>query len=160
MLGLFKSTSFVDPQLGEFHRSRGAWYGSLKLDNAESPVPLVISGGRDGPDAEALRIAQSVPSDYASWRPAIERELFDHYTPYREAVAAEEMSAPSSGLPPIEAPSLVWLHTILVFVQVAPISGVLAVEIGYQVTWDEEHTLGARFRDGQLLELCGSVLAP
>lgn len=52
------------------------------------------------------------------------------------------------------------LHTILVFVQVTPISGVLAVEIGYQVTWDEEHTLGARFRGGQLLELCGSVLAP
>jgi hypothetical protein len=30
----------------------------------------------------------------------------------------------------------------------------------YRVAWDEEHALGARFRSGQLLELCGSVLAP
>jgi hypothetical protein len=34
------------------------------------------------------------------------------------------------------------------------------VEIGYEVAWDEGHTLGARFRDGQALELSGSVLAP
>jgi hypothetical protein len=46
------------------------------------------------------------------------------------------------------------------FVQVTPLSGVLTVEIGYRVGWDEEHTLGARFRSGQLLELCGSVLVP
>jgi len=159
MLEFFKSASFVDPQLGELHRSRGTWRGTLKLD-AEAPVPLVLSGGRAAPDAEALRIAQSVPSDYASWRPAIERELFDHYSPYAEAVAAGELNSPSSGLPPIDAPSSVWGHTTLAFVQVTPLGGVLTVEIGYRVAWDEEHTLGARFRAGQLLELCGSVLAP
>jgi hypothetical protein len=43
---------------------------------------------------------------------------------------------------------------------VAPLDGILTIEIGYQVAWDEEHTLGARIRDGALLELCGSVLAP
>ena len=159
MLGLFKSTSFVDPQLGELHRSRGAWRGTLKLDG-EAPVTLILSGSRAAPDAEALRIARSLPSDYASWRPAIERELFDHYSPYAETVAAGELDAPSSGLPPIDAPSSVWGHTTLAFVQVTPLGGVLTVEIGYRVAWDEEHTLGARFRAGQLLELCGSVLAP
>jgi len=159
MLGFFKSASFVDPQLGELHRSRGAWRGTLKLD-LEAPVPLVLSGGRTAPDADALRIARSIPSEYASWRPAIERELFDHYSPYAEAVAAGELDTPSSVLPPINAPASVWFHTTLAFVQVAPLSGILTVEIGYRVAWDEEHTLGARFRDGQMLELCGSVLEP
>jgi hypothetical protein len=159
MFGFFKSASFVDPQLGELLRSGGAWRGTLKLD-AEASVPLVLSGGRAAPDPEALRIARSIPSDYPSWRPAIERELFDHYSPCAEAVAAGELDPPSPGLPPIDAPSSVWPHTNLEFIQVAPLSGVLTVEIGYRVAWDEEHTLGARIRGGQLLELCGSVLAP
>ena len=159
MLGFFKSAPFVDPQLGELHRSRGAWRGTLKLDG-EALVPLVLSGDRAAPNAEALRIARSVPSDYPSWRPAIERELFDHYSPYAEAVATGQLDIPSSGLPPIDAPSSVWSHTMPAFVQVTPLSGVLTVEIGYRVAWDEEHTLGARFRSGQLLELCGSVLVP
>ena len=49
---------------------------------------------------------------------------------------------------------------ILMFGQNAPLSGVVTVDIGYRVTWDEEHTLCARIRDGQLLELCGNVLVP
>lgn len=159
MLGFFKSTPFVDPQLGELNRLRGAWRGTLKVDIGVA-VPLVLSGGRAAPDAEAMRIARSVPSDYPSWRPAIERELFDHYSPYAEAVAAGDLDPPISGLPPIDAPSSIWPHATLEFVRVAPLGGVLTVEIGYRVVWDEEHTLGARFRSGQLLELCGSILAP
>jgi hypothetical protein len=159
MFEFLKSTPFIDPQLGELRRSRGAWRGTLRL-GVEAPVPLVLCGGRAAPDAEGLRIARSVPSDYPSWRPAIERELFDHYSPYAEAVAAGELDPPSSGLPPIDAPAAVWPHTTLEFVQVAPLDGVLTVEIGYRVAWDEEHTLGARFRGGKLFELCGSVLAP
>jgi|ERR671919_1064321 hypothetical protein len=159
MFGLFKSAPFIDPQLGSFRRSRGAWRGALALDGA-APVPLVLSGGRAAPDAEALRIAHSLASEYASWRPMIARGLFEHYSPYAEAVAAGELDTPVSDLPSIDAPSSVWPHTSVEFVRVTPLDRVLTVEIGYRVTWDEEHTLGARFRDGQLLELCGSVLAP
>ena len=57
MFGFFKSASFVDPELGELHRSRGAWRGTLKLDT-ETSVPLVLGGGRAAPDPEALRIAR------------------------------------------------------------------------------------------------------
>ena len=159
MFEFLKPAAFVDPQLGELRRSRGAWRGTLKLDT-EAPVPLVLRGSRAAPDAEALRIARSLPAEYASWRPAIERELFDHYSPYAQAVAAGELDPPSPGLPPIDGPPSVWPHTTVEFVQVGPLDGVLTVEIGYRVAWDEEHTLGARFRDGRLLELCGSVLAP
>jgi uncharacterized protein DUF6985 len=159
MFGLFKSPPFVDPELGEFRRSRGAWRGTIKLHTV-TPVPLVLSGGRAAPNAEALRIARSIPSNYASWRPEIERALFEHYSPYAEAVAAGELVAAAESMPPIDVPSSVWPHTTLEFVQVSPLGGVLTVEIGYRVAWDEEHTLGARFRDGRLLELSGSVLAP
>ena len=159
MFSFFKTKPFVDSQIGELRRSRGKWRGRLKLDT-NSEVALVLSGGRSAPDAEALRIARSIPSDYPSWQPVIEKELFEHYSPYAEAVSAGEEDPPSSGLPHIEAPSAVWVHTTLEYVAVTSLDGILTVEIGYRVAWDEEHTLGARFQGGQLLELCGSVLAP
>ena len=86
--------------------------------------------------------------------------MFEHYSPYAEAVLAGEEEAPGGGLPRIERPSDVWRHVETVFVQVTPLDGRITLEIGYQVAWDEEHTLGARICDGQLVELCGSVLAP
>jgi hypothetical protein len=123
-------------------------------------VPLALSGSRAAPDPRALSVARSIPADYPTWRPTIERAMFEHYSPYAEAVAAGESEQPQEGLPRIDAPADVWPHTNAEFVQITPLDGVLTVEIGYRVAWDEEHTLGARFRDGRFLELCGSVLAP
>lgn len=159
MFGLFKSAPFIDPQLGELRRSRGAWRGTLVLD-ANSTVPLILAGSRAAPDPEALRVGRSIPTEFASWRPVIEGALFEHLAPYAEAIAAGELDPPASLLPAIDVPSSVWPHTRVEFVQVAPLGGQLTVEIGYRVAWDEEHTLGARIRDGQLIELCGSVLHP
>jgi hypothetical protein len=96
-------------------------------------------------------VARSIPAEYASWRPAIERALFEHLAPYAEAVAAGEIDTPPSPLPAIEVPSSVWPYVRVEFVQVAPLDGQLTVEIGYRVAWDEEHTLGARIRGGQLV---------
>ena len=157
MFRLFKSPPFSDQQLGELRRSRGLWRGTVLL--GEATVPLAVSGSRTAPDPQALKVAHSIPSSYAIWRPSIEHAMFEHYSPYAEAVAAGESEPPLDGLPTIEAPSGVWPHTDAEFVQVSPLDGKLTVEIGYRVGWDEEHTLGARFREGQFLELCGSVLA-
>ncbi len=63
-------------------------------------------------------------------------------------------------MPEIADPAGVWPHIEARFVGVTPLAGQPVVEIGYEVAWDEGHTLGARFRDGQALELSGSVLAP
>ena len=158
MFGLFKSAAFSDPQLGELRRTRGLWRGAVVL--GEAPVPLALSGSRTAPDPQALDIARSIPSSYATWRPSIERAMFEHYSPYAEAVATGDSEPPQDGLPQIDAPSGVWPHTNAEFVQVTPLSGELTMEIGYRVAWDEEHTLGARFREGRFFELCGSVLAP
>ena len=158
MFGLFKPGRFQDAQLGELRRRGGRWRGSLLLGNAT--VPLAVSGSRSAPDAEALEIARSITSSYARWREDIARALLEHYTPYAESVAAGEAEPSDSGLPRIEAPGDVWAHTSAEFVQVGPLDGQLTVEIGYRVAWDEEHTLAARLRQGRLVELCGSVLAP
>lgn len=159
MFGLFKSQPFRDAQLGEFVRSRAHWRGSLSLD-ANVTTPLVLVGNRSQPDPQALLLARELPQLAQRLRPAIARALFEHYQPYAEAVADGDDSPPAVDLAPIASPANVWPHVALLFASVTPLDKALTAELGYRVAWDEEHTLGARLRDGELLELCGSVLAP
>lgn len=153
LFGLFKSRPFQDARLGAFERTRGLWRGTLSLD-AGSDTPLALSGDRAQPDPQALAIAHDLPRLAQSLRPAIAEALFEHYEPYAES--ADDGDAP----PRIAAPAEIWPHVTLLFVSVTPLSGALTAELGYRVAWDDEHTLGARLRDGALLELNGSVLAP
>lgn len=158
MLNFFKPPVFHDPQLGEFVRSRGRWRGQLDLSGII--VPLFLVGGRSQPDAQALQLAQTVLTSFSAWRPAMAEALFDHYQPYAEAGADGEAPEPGTPLPRITTPDGVWPHTTLVFVSVAPVERLLTIEFGFTTAWDDEHTLGARFQRGQLLELNGSVLPP
>jgi hypothetical protein len=158
MLNPFKTRPIVDPQLGELRRAGGSWRGTMLVETAR--VPLVLCGPRSGPDAEALAVARTISSSYPHWRPAIAAAMFEHYSPYAEAVAAGEAEPPDGGLPDMRTAPDVWAHASVEYVSVVVLDGELTVEIGYRVTWDEEHTLGARFRGGRFLELCGSVLAP
>lgn len=59
-----------------------------------------------------------------------------------------------------EAFRLNWSEAKLEVVLVVELDGELATELCYKVPWDEEHTLGARFRGTQWIELCGSTLVP
>ena len=135
----------------------GVWRGAIDL--GEVRVPLALPGTRTGPDPQALAIARAIPSRYPDWRILIEAAMFAHYAPYADAVAAGELS-PEAGLPRLVRPEQVWSHSVVEFVAVIALDGELSVEIGYRVAWDEEHTLGARLRDGRLIELNGSVLPP
>ncbi len=94
------------------------------------------------------------------WAPAIQSELFEHYRPYAEAIAAGEMPQPDEPFPHLSEASQVWPHVTALFVAVSPLDGTMTVELGYTVAWDEEHTLGARFQQGHFVELNGSVLPP
>lgn len=159
MFGLFSSPSFSDPALGELKRSRGMWRGQIS-SLGQAAVPLIISGSRSEPDSVALDSTKALPDQYAAWQVTIEKELFEHFAPYAEAVADEESEAPEDPLPDIHEPADVWPHVSLEFVAVTLLKGKTNVELGYRVAWDEEHTLGALFQDGQFIELCGSVLQP
>lgn len=159
MFNFFKSPTFLDPVLGELVRSRGHWRGTLELTR-ESIMPLILAGSRAQPEPRAVAIARTLRDELAAWRPSIEVALFEHYQPYAEAVAAGELSLSGEPPPVIRSPGEVWPHVSLVFVSILPLDGVLTVELGYTMAWDEEHTLGARVQDGTVLELCGSVLPP
>jgi hypothetical protein len=125
-----------DPQLGPLTRRRGRWRGEISL--LERRVPLAVVGGRRGPDEAALAIAHRASDEQAGARTELEAALADHREPYGETT---------------EGWSVEW-------VSVAPLDGALTLELGLRVAWDEEHTLGARLRDGRLVELNGSVLRP
>jgi hypothetical protein len=158
MFGLFKSPPFSDALLGELRRTGGIWRGTVGL--GEVRVPLAVHGPRSSPDPQALEIARAVSSSYPEWRELIAAAMFEHYGPYAEAFAAGESEPPAEGLPRVTQPEEVWPHTSVEFVAVIRLDGELSVEIGYRVAWDEEHTLGARLRNGRLIELNGSVLPP
>jgi hypothetical protein len=153
MFGLFESVTVTDPRLGKLAHSRGLWLGTIALGAVD--VPLALSGSRTAPDPQAVQMARAVIEDYDAWRASIRQALFDHYQPYADAIAAEDGKSLR-----IASPDQVWPHARAVFVQIIPLDGALTVEIGYEVAWDEEHTLGARLREGLLLEVCGSVLRP
>lgn len=158
MFGMFKSPPFSDALLGELRRTGCVWRGAIELGGVKAP--LALPGPRTAPDAQALEIARSIPSNYPEWRGLIEAAMFDHYAPYAEAVAGGELEPSVEGLPGIVQPDQVWPHTCVDFVAIIALDGELSVEIGYRVAWDEEHILGARLRGGRLVELNGSVLPP
>lgn len=163
MLGFFKSKPFHDPQLGAFLRSRGRWRGSLELGaaaGAGASVPLVLSGSRAEPDPQVLSAAKTLTTQIASWRTVMEEALFEHYRPYADEPDREALADSEQAIPVISEPSQVWSHVSLEYVSVAPTGAELSVELGYSAAWDEEHTLGAVFQSGNLIELCGSVLPP
>jgi hypothetical protein len=158
MFGLFKTPSFRDPALGELRRQGGMWRAEIALGDIRAP--LALPGSRAAPDPQALDIARSIPTDYPDWRAGIAASLFEHYAPYAEAVATGAPEAHAENPPRISQPDQVWQHAAVEFVAVITLDGEPGVEIGYRVAWDEEHTLGARLRNGRLLELNGSVLPP
>jgi hypothetical protein len=129
----------VDAQLGRLERRRRWWRGRITLGD-HLDVPLAVPGGRSGPDPDALTMARSIATSYAGWQPALVEVLTEH----RPEVGSDEPVA----IPPA------------VYAAVITLDGELTVELGYRVAWDEEHTLGARFRGGEPVELCGSVLEP
>lgn len=159
MLGLFRKSAPVhDAVLGVLTRARGCWRGEVRLGDATPAVPLALAGDRDAPDAAALDAARALVTRYAEWQPAIAQALFDeHYVHGRDAVVG---LPEADAYPVIERANDVWPHVTPVFVSVLPVRGPLVTEVGYATAWDEEHTLGARFVDGALVELNGSVVGP
>lgn len=158
MFEMFKSPTFADALLGELRRTRGMWRGHMHFGDVRAP--LALPGSRTAPDAAAVEVARAVPTSYPEWRGPISTALFEHYSPYAEAIAAGELDPPAEGLPRITRPEDVWPHTSVEFVALVTLNGELCVEVGYRVAWDEEHTLGALLRNGKLIGLNGSVLPP
>lgn len=148
MFGLFKRKNFSDPSLGDFTRSKGKWRGNITLQNAGA-VPLLLEGGGEAPDAEALEVARKLSAQFAAQKAEIRKSLFAHYEPYAE-----------NGECPVKVANdeTLWKQVRILGVTVEKLGGVMTGEIAIAVEWDEEHTLGARLQAGKLVELNGSIL--
>lgn len=152
MISLFKNPCVVDPVLGELRHSWGKWRGLISAQG-QATVPLVLPGTSKAPDPHAIGMVRHLDDDLPRWRADISKELFNHLEPY-----AQEVDPARFGH--IKSPEDVWPHVKLVHVAVFAERGELTLELGYQTEWDEEHTLGAFFRNEKLLHLNGSVGAP
>ena len=123
-------------------------------------VPLIVGGTRKGPDQQALNLAVNLDRDLQSVDPQLKQAMFEHYEPYAAAFQEGELKLEGGAFPQAksgaEALGLAEVEAVLV----VELDGALATEVCYRVPWDEEHTLGARFRGGQWVELCGSTLVP
>jgi hypothetical protein len=151
---LFKSEPFQDEDLGEFHRSDGLWKGSIILAPCGT-FRLSLAGSRQAPDPFALNLAKELPDRVQALLLAIENWLFQHYTPYREAVQSGQW--PGSSFPEIASAEAVWPHLAPAHVLIEPRQGAYWVEIAFKTDWDIEHTVAAIFRNWELVELNGSV---
>ena len=158
MFGLFTSRPYHHPDLGTLARSRGMWRGAIRL--ASQPVPLAVSGTRQGPDAAALAAACAAPELLPGWTPIVAQALFDHYAPGLDAYRCGEFDTGEDPFPLISKPEEVWKHVKLVFLAAGPVDGQMMTELGYETAWDIEHTLGARFVGNEFIALNGSVLPP
>lgn len=159
MFGLFKTEDFQHPTLGTFKWVRGCWRGEASLPGGKVAL-LVVGGTRKGPDFEALKHAVNLHQDLQSVEPQLKQALFEHYEPYAEALLEGQLRVEVGNFPTVvngaEALRLSEVEAVLI----VELDGALATEVCYRVPWDEEHTLGARFRGSQWVELCGSTLVP
>lgn len=156
MLGLFSSRPFDDPRLGRFVRSGGRWRGSLALDG--KTVPLALAGPRTAPDPAALAAAAALPEVWLSNRAAVVQAFAGHLAPCREALVAGDLEPSERPLPATDDPGALWSAAEVQSASVTPRSGRLISEVALSVSWDPEHTLGARFDGLTFVELNGSVL--
>jgi hypothetical protein len=154
MFGLFNSEPYYDPELGEFQRSHGHWLGGIELGHV-GMFRLSLAGDRKAPHPQALQLSRELHERFPSLVSEIQRGLFEHYLPYKEAV--EE--ATGGSFPPIADSAGVWAHVNSAHVLIELLNGQWRVEVGLTTDWDIEHTVAAIYSDWKFIELNGSVRA-
>ncbi len=137
-----RAKAFDDPELGCLERSRGAWRGTIRIE-PHGEIPLTVLGSRSGPDPDALTLARTIPAEYDRCRADIAAALSEHRS------AGLDGDEPTSFHEP--APSSA---------AVIDFDRTPTIQLAYRVDWDDDHTLGACLRAGQLIELNGSILEP
>jgi len=157
MFGLFRSRKFADANFGELFYEGGYWRCLTVLDPC-GEVPLAIAGSNEGPDSLALAEAYQLRSRFPNWQAPVAKALFEHFEPYAEAFKDGDFPEFHENLLNIETATDALSRSMLRFVAISPISGIITTELGYETEWDEEHMLGVRFKGEKFFELCGSTV--
>jgi hypothetical protein len=149
LFDLFKRARQEVPGFGTMERRRGVWLGTIALGGSAS-VPFEVAGPRDRIPEARLQLARELMIRYDALRPSIQEGLYEHYRPYLEA-------PDDDALPAIHSASEIWDYVAIAHVRIEPVAGIETVEIGFDTTWDVEHTPAARFQEWRLVEFNGSV---
>jgi hypothetical protein len=155
-VGLF-STSIEHQDLGTVKKNLfGMWKGSMTL--GDQKVEIRLPGSGTEPNPSAVNLLKELPQRFPSLQKEIEKHLYEHYQPYREALdAGEEVAPVGRQFPKIGAPSEVWKWTRPVRVVVESTGPKGKLEIAFEVGWDEEHVVGATVEDWKISAFSGSV---
>jgi hypothetical protein len=135
-----KSQPVSDPVLGSLERHGGRWRGHIDLGTF-GPIPFSVGGSRSQPDSSELELARTAPEQFRACEVAIHEELAAHHEANESADIFVSPMAP-------------------LYVAVITLDREPTLEFGFEVPWDDDHTLGAHVRNGKLIELNGSVLRP
>ncbi len=103
----------------------------------------------------ALQVARDLADRVDALTADIQRGLFEHYIPYREA--ADAGASGDGSCPHIARAEDVWPYVKPAHVLVEPMQGRWTIEIAFATAWDVEHTVAAIFQDQRFVELNGSV---
>lgn len=158
MFGLFKKLEIDHPLLGSLVWHHGYWQGEIEIVNL-GIASLFLGGNREGPDSSSVDEAIEVNKNFEVIRPKLMQELIEHYEPYAEAIrdGKYEVDTP---FPDVVDGADALGKAKLEAVSIVTLDGQIATELCFEVPWDEEHILGARFRGPQWVELCGSTVLP
>jgi|GEM_PF-3220547 len=155
-MGMFGST-FEHQDFGMFKKKLlGVWIGSMRLEgvNVETRLP----GSGKEPDATAIKLLKELPNRFPALKKEIEKHLYEHYEPYKEAADAGQEVWPVGGkFPKIGSPSEVWKSTKPIRVIVESTNPGSKLEVAFEVGWDEEHTVAATIENWKTTDFCGSV---
>ena len=145
-MAFLTSEPFTHARLGTFIRKHGDWLGVINLP-PHGKVELRLAGDRNAPSSAALEMAAALPARYAALESQVADALFEHYEPYSAEGTLDEL---------VDAGD-VWNYLHVTYVDIDPDRRAFSVEIRMETQWDEEHTLGVQLKDGELVDLNGSV---
>ena len=128
------------------------WLGTIALGGSAS-VPFEVAGPRDRIPEARLQLARELMIRYDALRPSIQEGLYEHYRPYLEA-------PDDDAVPTIHSAPEIWDYVAIAHVRIEPVAGIETVEIGFDTTWDVEHTPAARFQEWRLVEFNAPSHAP
>lgn len=145
------------PVLGTLRYKSHTWRGHVVLTGLP-PAELWLPGDESGPHPAAAAVAAELRAKWPTLQARLTIELFEHYTPYRESIAAESPSDDDGEFPLMHHSSEVWDHVHEPLVRVVMVGATPEIRLALSTEWDVEHTVGFSIRDWTLHDVSGSVL--
>jgi hypothetical protein len=94
---------------------------------------------------------------YDGLKKEIEKSLYEHLEPYRDAIEEGTESTPHNAeFLGVKTPAGVWPFVKPVRITVED-TGSKRLEVAYETAWDEEHTVGATIENWKVTNFSGSV---